>query len=185
MVFAVSLLDRTKNVNVLSVLRGSGAGGAEQVEGVDHDNRGRAVNRERQKAACILLSRKGSGEPGAEAERVGLKPLHPQLPTPHHNHRRQKQEGQGKRAMLQKQAENQQGALRQTDHGLPLTHGLPPIHGLPPTQFLRKNTVAGKMDIRSLRVPMQRWGPLAEGPREMRPVVTEDGRRTHLQSQPT
>lgn len=74
MAFAVSLLGRTRNV---SVLRGSGSGGPEQVEGVGHEVRGRAMDRERQKAACILLSRKGSGEPGAKAERVRLKPLHP------------------------------------------------------------------------------------------------------------
>lgn len=40
-------------------------------------SRGRAMDRERQKANCILLSRKGSGEPGTKAERARLKPLHP------------------------------------------------------------------------------------------------------------
>lgn len=93
----------------------------------------------KQEAVYTSLRQKGSGQPGVKG-------------------RESKAAAEGKlqkarvdRVTLQK-AGSQQEALRETRPELP------------PTPFLWKNTVAGKVDIRSRQVSNQRQGPLAVCP---------------------
>lgn len=125
---------------------------------MDNEDRGRAMDRGQLAHHC--LCRKQSGEPSAKGGESKAKATC--------NHRKQKQKGQGKQDRAAEASKEPAGSTKRDR--AQAASDLWAASNSVPTEECR----TGKVGLGHSKCQMQRQGSLAEGPWEMKLMVTED-----------